>query len=143
MIGDYIKVGDCFKTAKTVSETDVYLMAGITGDFHAVHVNEEYMEKNHYGKRIAHGVLSLALTSTTAGIAADAVPMLSVAYGYDKVRFLKPVFFGDTLTTKYTYMTIDEDKMKTTAKVEVTNQRGELVMVAEHILKFFEENADE
>jgi len=133
------KIGDTISFTKTISESDVYLFAGISGDFSQMHVNEEFMRKTPYEMRIAHGVLSLALASTASTMIQVQArsPIPSMSYGYDRLRFLKPVFFGDTLTAKYTITEIDEENLKSFAKAEVFNQNDELCMVAQHILKFF------
>ncbi len=97
----YVKPGDSVSFAKTVGETDIYLFAGITGDFAVNHVNEQYMARSKYGKRIAHGALLIGFASTCSsmmidkchGTAGDETP---VSLGYDKVRFLGPVYIGDT-----------------------------------------------
>jgi len=60
----YVKPGDSVSFAKTVGETDIYLFAGITGDFAVNHVNEQYMAKSKYGRRIAHGALLIGFAST-------------------------------------------------------------------------------
>ena len=91
----YLKIGDTTSFTKTVSESDVYQFAGITGDFSPNHVNKAYMEKSSYGRLMAHGALIVGFMSTvsTQIIAhsreAEETP---VSVGYDKVRFLKPVF---------------------------------------------------
>ncbi|THE10513.1 MaoC family dehydratase [Bacillus timonensis] len=133
------QVGDTISYTKTISESDVYLFAGITGDFSQMHMNEEFMKNTPYKTRIAHGVLVFALGSTASTLiqvqARSEMP--SVSYGYDRLRFTNPVFFGDTLTAHYTIIQIDEENLKSYAKVEVYNQKGELCVVAQHILKFF------
>lgn len=133
------EIGDTISFTKTISEADVYLFAGVTGDFSQMHVNEEFMKKTPYKTRIAHGVLSLALASTASTMIQVQArsPIPSMSYGYDRLRFIKPVFFGDTLTAKYTITEIDEENLKSFAKAEVFNQNNELCMVAQHILKFF------
>jgi len=136
------KVGDIVTTAKTVSESDVYLFAGITGDFHPNHTNEEYMSKSVYGHRIAHGMLTMSLASAASAKAVMMSGIRAVNYGFDKARFLKGVYFGDTLTTHYKIEEIDEDKMTSTADIKVFNQRNELCFVARNILKFFDEPTD-
>src|SRR3954467_1211287 len=98
----YVKVGDSVSFAKTVGETDIYLFAGITGDFSVNHVNEQYMARSKYGKRIAHGALLVGYMSTCStlmieqcrGTAGDETP---VSLGYDRVRFLGAVTIGDTV----------------------------------------------
>jgi 3-hydroxybutyryl-CoA dehydratase len=125
--------------SKTVSESDVYLFAGITGDFAPNHVDEQFMRKTPYGRRIAHGALLVGYMSTAStmvnNLMAERVPSIfPVSLGYDKVRFLKPVFLGDTITVRYTVDSIDVAKNRTLAKVEVTNEKGELVAVATHLM---------
>ena len=137
----YVAIGDEVTFAKTVGETDVYLFAGITGDFSGNHVNEEFMAKSGYGRRIAHGVLMVGFMSTAStlmiekckGAAGHETP---VSLGYDRIRFLGPVFIGDTVTVTYKIAEIDQDRRRSRSDIEVRNQRGELVTVAQHILKW-------
>jgi acyl dehydratase len=124
-----------------VGETDVYLFAGITGDFSGNHVNEEYMRGSAYGTRIAHGALLIGYMSTTSTmICARAIERgldeTPVSLGYDRARFLKGVRIGDTVTVTYTIEETDAQNRRSRSKIEVTNQKGELVAVAEHILKW-------
>ena len=135
----YVKVGDVATFTKTVSESDVYMFAGITGDFAPNHVNKAYMEKSSYGKLMAHGALMVGYMSTASSKAiehcrdADETP---VSLGYDRLRFLKPVFLGDTVTVHYEITAIDEEKRRSTADIKVTNQDGDLTAVGQHILKW-------
>jgi acyl dehydratase len=101
----YVNIGDGARFSKTVGEYDVYGFAGITGDLAPNHVDKAYMEKSSYGRLQAHGALmvgymstasSLAIANTRAG--ADETP---VSLGYDRIRFLGPVYFGDTITVEY------------------------------------------
>ena len=130
------KVGESKSWSKTVTESDVYLFAGITGDLSRNHINEEYMKTTPYGTRIAHGVLTLGISCSASTAFTEMSPVPCVSYGYDKVRFLKAVLIGDTLDVTYTLESIDEENSKTFAKMEVKNQKGELCTVATHILKF-------
>jgi 3-hydroxybutyryl-CoA dehydratase len=132
-----LEIGESVSFSKTVGETDVYLFAGITGDLSGNHVNEEYMSKTPYKHRIAHGVLSIGFASTTSTLMVDKTKMNAVSYGYDRIRFIKPVFIGDTITVSYTIAEIDEESLKTISNIEVINQKGELCTVGKHILKFF------
>jgi 3-hydroxybutyryl-CoA dehydratase len=125
--------------SKTVSESDVYLFAGITGDFAPNHVDEQFMRKTPYGRRIVHGALLVGYMSTAStmvnNLMAERVPSIfPVSLGYDKVRFLKPVFLGDTITVRYIVDSIDATKNRTLAKVEVTNEKGEIVAAATHLM---------
>lgn len=127
--------------SKTVGETDVYLFAGITGDFAANHVDEETMKRTSFGRRIAHGALMVGYMSTASTIMAAQGLSLgentnAVSLGYDRMRFLKPVFLGDTVTVTYTVTSVDEQRLRSEAKVEVSNQCGELVAIATHIMKW-------
>ena len=125
---------------KTVSESDVYLYAGITGDFSPNHVNQVYMERSVWGRRMAHGMLLTGFISTASTMAIadtrDGAEETPVAVGMDRLRFLKPVFIGDTVTVSYRIDRFDATKRRTFAKVEVTNQDGELVAVADHLLQW-------
>ena len=135
----HVAVGETVSFSKTVGETDIYLFAGITGDFAGNHVNEEYMKKSRYGKRIAHGALMVGYMSTASTLMIDravrqGIDATPVSLGYDRVRFVGPVFINDTITVTYTITSIERERDRTRSKVEVTNQDGETVAVAEHIL---------
>ena len=133
-----IPIGTRVEFAKTVGESDIYLFAGITGDFSPNHVNAEYMKTTPYGGIIAHGVLVIGLMSTCSTRVLDHAlsqrPVVS--YGYDRIRFIKPVRVGDTVTVTYEIVAADQQEAKTTAAITATNQHGETVAVATHILKF-------
>jgi acyl dehydratase len=136
----YVAVGDSASFTKTVGETDVYLFAGITGDFSPNHVNQAYMERSSFGRRQAHGALLVGFMSTASTLAiagsregADETP---VSLGYDRVRFLAPVYFGDTVTVDYTIASIDVERRRSNGDIKVTNQDGTLVAVATHILQW-------
>ncbi len=136
-----VTVGQSIRFSKTVSESDVYLFAGITGDLSDVHCNEQYMETSAFGHRIAHGVLSMGFMSTASTVmftpyVAKYVGLTPVSLGYDRVRFVGPVFFGDTVTVSYTIDRLDGAKNRTFSNVEVRNQRGEVVAAAVHIMKW-------
>lgn len=125
-----VPIGTSAVFTKTVSESDVYLYAGISGDFSPNHVNEEYMKAGRYGRRIAHGTLLLGLMS-----AASARLNLgrTASLGYDRVRFVAPVYFGDTITTEYRVSRYDHEKNRVYADVSCRNQRDEVVAVAINI----------
>src|SRR5262245_30637861 len=136
----YVKVGDGARFSKTVGEYDVYSFAGITGDFSPNHVDQSYMERSSYGRRQAHGALMVGYMSTASTLAiagtragADETP---VSLGYDRIRFLRPVHFGDTTCVEYCITAIDPERRRATASIEIKNQNGELVTVGTHILKW-------
>ena len=137
----HVSIGETVKFSKTVSESDIYLFAGITGDFAPHHVNEEYMRASPFGQRIVHGALLVGFMSTTSAMmiarcVEKGIDETPVSVGYDRIRFVKPVFIGDTVTVVYTIATVDHEKRRTTAKIEISNQRGEVVAVGDHILKW-------
>ena len=119
---------------KTVSESDVYLFAGITGDYSPVHIDAEYAARQAVGERVAHGILLLGLMSAAASQWARREQLDILSYGYDVVRFVKPVRFGDTITVAYAKDHQDGTGRKIFSRVDAHNQRGELVCVAQHIL---------
>ena len=132
---DDIKVGLKTRVTKTVSESDVYLFAGITGDFDPNHVDEEYTKKTSLGHRVAHGALIVGYTSAASTKILEDFDRPMVSVGYDRIRFLKPVYFGDTLTIDYVIESIEREKERTIAKIEVKNQKDELVAVLTHIMQ--------
>jgi acyl dehydratase len=120
---------------RTVTETDIVIHAGQTGDFFPHHMDEEWCKTQPFKKRIAHGTL---IFSIAIGLTADVVNETAMTYGYEKLRFIKPVFIGDTITTTVTISAKAEHKKPgfglITEAVEVHNQHKELVMVCSHIL---------
>ena len=136
----HVKVGDTASFSKTVGEYDVYSFAGITGDFSPNHVNKSYMEKSSYGRLQAHGALMVGYMSTASTLAiahtradADETP---VSLGYDRIRFLAPVYFGDTITVDYRIGATDPERRRATGDIKITKQDGTLVAIATHILKW-------
>ena len=135
----YVKVGSKTTFSKTISESDVYLFAGITGDFSPNHINRQYMERSSYGRLMAHGALLVGFMSTVSTMAiaetreADEIP---VSVGYDRIRFLLPVFLGDTVTVTYKIIEIEHSRKRSYADIELINQNRELVAVAKHILQW-------
>jgi acyl dehydratase len=136
-----IAVGDAARFAKPITERDLLLTAEITGDDDPLHVDAEYAARTAFGRRIAHGALVLGLLSTTASLIArraiaagcDGVP---VSLGYDRVRFLAPVFIGDTLTADYRVEQLEPARARAESLGEVRNQDGALCLSARHILRW-------
>ena len=136
-----VQVGDSSSFSKTVGESDIYGFAGITGDFGNAHINEEQMKNTPYEKRIAHGALLVGFMSTASvqlgnNIDLSALSLQPVSLGYDGIRFLGPVFIGDTVTVNYSVIEIDEVKKRSVASIEVKNQNGDLVAVGKHTMKW-------
>ena len=137
----HVSVGEQVTFSKTVGESDIYMFAGITGDFSGNHVNEQYMSKSSFGHRIAHGALLVGFMSTTstmmiARCVERGIDETPVSLGYDRIRFTGPVYINDTVNVTYTVAEIDEERRRALSDIEVVNQRGETVAVAQHILKW-------
>lgn len=133
---DY-RIGDVRETgARTITEADIVLHAGQTGDFFPHHMDAEFCKETEFGQRIAHGTLTF---SVGVGLTASFVNPVAFSYGYEHLRFIKPVFIGDTI---HTVVTVSEkkdhrkhpDKGIVTEHLDIINQRGETVMVADHLL---------
>jgi acyl dehydratase len=132
---DDISAGLRTTFSKTVSESDVYLFAGITGDLDPNHVDEEFCRGTSLGHRVAHGALIIGYMSAASSRILEDFDRPMVSVGYDRIRFLKPVYLGDTITVDYVITALDPARERIVAKVEVKNQRGELVCVADHIMQ--------
>lgn len=137
-----MRVGDTFKTAaRTVTETDIVLFAGLTGDYHPAHTDDEYAKKmSLFRKRVAHGFLVLSICNgllVRSGVIDMEVKGLLL--GINNVKFLKPVSIGDTIRVEY--QLVEKRQSKTypdmdiiTLKGTCINQSDETVMTYEHII---------
>jgi 3-hydroxybutyryl-CoA dehydratase len=131
----YINIGETETFTKTISEYDVYGFAGIVGDFYGVHLDEEFAKKTQYGTRIAQGALSVGLISTVMGYMARRFPPPgAVSYRYD-IKFVKPVFIGDTITAKLELAEKEEEKRRCIFKAYCVNQHGEVVAEGKTYMK--------
>lgn len=126
---------------RTITEADIVLHAGQTGDFFPHHMDEAWCSTQPFRHRIAHGTL---VFSIGIGLSAREINEASMTYGYERLRFIKPVFIGDTLYTTLTIKDKKEHKRPgqglVTELVEVFNQHKELVLVCEHILLINKKN---
>jgi monoamine oxidase len=123
-------------SGRTITESDVVFHAGHTGDYFPHHVDAEFARETPFGQRIAHGTMTFAIG---IGLTASQINPVAFTYGYDRLRFPKPVFIGDTIHTRVTIKEKQPDaKRPDSGRVieacEVINQRGEVVMYCEHIL---------
>ena len=126
-----LEVGQSASFSKTVSEADVYLFAGISGDFNPVHVNAEYAKESMFKRRIAHGILTASFISTVLG---TKLPGPGAIYAKQDLKFLAPVFFGDTLTATCTVKEIIAEKKRVIMDCVVSNQDGVNVLTGEATL---------
>ncbi len=119
-----IKIGDKASMSKTITETDVYLYAGITGDLNPLHINEEAAKNFMFKGRIAHGMLTAGLIST---VLAMYLPGPGTIYMGQELKFVAPVRFGDTITAKVEVVEIIKEKI-VKLKTDCINQEGTLVL---------------
>ena len=120
-----IQLGDSASFTKTVTETDIVLYAGITGDMNPAHLNAESAKDSMFGQRIAHGMLSAGFISAVLGMY---LPGPGAIYMGQELRFVKPVYIGDTVTATATVIERIEEKNRIRLETVVTNQRGETVI---------------
>jgi len=132
---DYVRGATRSTTGRTITEADIVLHAGQTGDFFPHHMDAAWCATQDFGQRIAHGTL---IFSVGIGLTATVINPRAMSYGYDRLRFVKPVFIGDTIYSKVE-ITDQRDHPKRTAHgivvetVTVTNQRQETVLVCDHL----------
>jgi 3-hydroxybutyryl-CoA dehydratase len=121
-----INVGDTASFTKTITETDVVLWVGLTGDLNPIHIDHEYTKTTRFGKVLVPGVLVLGLISNV---------MTQVAFGHvyanQSIKFLKPVYIGDTITATGTIVEKIESKNMIRVETKCVNQDGALVMIGE------------
>ena len=122
---DKLQVGDAAEFAKTVSETDIYLYAGITGDFNPAHVNENYAKNTFFKTRIAHGMLTAGFISA---IIANQLPGPGTIYLKQELSFLAPVHIGDTITARVEILELNTEKNRVRLKTTCSNQDGVMVL---------------
>ena len=131
--------------SRTIAESDVYLFAGITGDNSPNHTDDAFMRGTQYGERVAHGALIVGFMSRASTMVAELTPkghpLFPVSLGYDRIRLLKPVFIGDTITIAYEVTAYDDATKRSTGAITVTNERAETVAVATHIMKWLEKSS--
>jgi 3-hydroxybutyryl-CoA dehydratase len=120
-----IKIGDMDYFEKTISETDVYLFAGITGDLNPAHINQVESEKTVFKGRIAHGMLVSSLISTVLGMY---LPGPGTIYLGQELKFLAPVRVGDTIKAEVEVIEKIEEKNRLKLKTTCTNQEGKVVV---------------
>ncbi len=133
---DYI-VGELRETfGRTITETDFVVHAGHTGDFFPHHMDAAWCATQPFGQRIAHGTMTFAIG---IGLTATEINPRAFTYGYERLRFPRPVHIGDTIRSTVTIGRLADDPKRpghgqVVEVVETRNQRGETVMYCEHIL---------
>lgn len=128
---DQISVGQSAGVAKTISESDVYLFAGVTGDHNPIHLNEQYATGTPFGGRIAHGMLGAGLISAALG---TQLPGPGAIYLSQTLKFSAPVRFGDTITATVTVKELNPEKNRVILDTACTNQSGTVVIMGEAVI---------
>lgn len=121
-------IGETASFSKTISEYDVYAFAGITGDLNPVHIDRVAAEASPFGKRVAHGMLTASLLSTVLGAR---LPGPGTIYLSQTLKFLKPVFIGDTVTATVEVAELVPAKSRVRLATRCTNERGDVVAEGE------------
>jgi 3-hydroxybutyryl-CoA dehydratase len=122
---DQLKIGDKASTTKTISESDVYLFAGITGDLNPAHTDEISASSGIFHGRVAHGIL---VTGLISAVLAMKLPGPGTIYLGQEAKFTKPVYFGDTITATCTVLSVRSEKNIVNLETVCTNQKGETVI---------------
>ena len=128
---DQIAVGDADTFTKTVSETDIYLFAGVTGDLNPAHIDESYASGTFFKTRIAHGMLSAGFISAVIGMK---LPGPGTIYMKQDIKFLAPVRIGDTITARAEVIEINGEKNRVTLRTTCTSGDGTMVVDGEALV---------
>jgi 3-hydroxybutyryl-CoA dehydratase len=136
---DDYQIGDKAVFTKTISESDVYQFAGISGDFYPLHINKAIAEKTRFRQRIAHGVLTTGLISTVLGTPLQGPGVGNAVEMQLILNFTAPVFFGDTITAEAEVIEKIEAKRIVRLKTVCRNQDGKVVIDGEAKLKLLKE----
>jgi len=128
---DTMKIGDREWVRRTITDADIANFAGVSGDFNPLHTDEEYAKTTIFGKRIAHGFFTGMLVTYLIG---NKLPGAGYVYMKQDLKFLKPVFSGDTLTAQVEVVEKIDEKKRVLLRTFCLNQKGELVLDGEAML---------
>jgi len=129
---DQLNIGDKASFSKTLSESDVYLFAGITGDFNPAHVNEQEARKSLFEGRVAHGMLVAGFLSTVVGMQLPGPGSILVR---QELKFLAPARIGDTVNAEVEVLEIHPRRNMVILGAIVTNQDGRKVIQGKAVVK--------
>jgi acyl dehydratase len=132
-----LRVGQAFAgQPKPIGDGEFALFARLTGDDHPIHYDDAFAAKTRFGKRLAHGLLLMGMTALGASQMSRRLHEAMVAFAEQRCRFLKPVFIGDVVTSRFEVAAIDHKQDRDTAlvrfNVRLLNQRGDVVLEGEH-----------
>ena len=129
------EVGDRFQSpSKTLTDAHFMFFAGMTGDAHPLHYDDEYAKKTRFGRRLAHGLLLTSMTAVGASSLAAIIEESIVAFVEQTTRFKGPAFIGDTIKPEHEIVALERKRSAglLTLRVTLTNQRGETILEGEH-----------
>jgi len=132
---DDFAIGDRFGSpGKTLTDAHFMFFAGMTGDAHPIHYDDEYAKKTRYGRRLAHGLMLASLTAVGASTLAPLVEASIVAFVEQVTRFRAPAFIGDTIYPEHEIVGLERKRSAglLVLRVALRNQRGEVVLEGEH-----------
>ena len=135
----FLEVGETAEYTRRIEAEDIAAFACISGDDDPVHTDPDFAARTAFGRCIAHGAHVMGLLSTTASMmsrrsVARGATGTPVSAGYDRIRFTRPVFAGETLTARYAIEEVDDARGRTHARMEVVNQDGQTCLVGTHVL---------
>jgi 3-hydroxybutyryl-CoA dehydratase len=129
------KVGDHFESpSKTLTDAHFMFFAGMTGDAHPLHYDDEYAKRTKFGRRLAHGLLLTSMTAVGASTLAPIIEESIIAFVEQTTRFKGPAFIGDTIKPRHEVVALDRKRSAglLALRVTLTNQRDEIVLEGEH-----------
>jgi acyl dehydratase len=132
---DDFAVGETFESpAKTLTDAHFMFFAGMTGDAHPLHYDDEYAKKTRFGRRLAHGLLLTSLTAVGASTLAPIIEDSIVAFVEQRTNFRGPAFIGDTVKPRHEIVALERKRSAglLTLRVTLENQRGEIILEGEH-----------
>jgi acyl dehydratase len=137
LFAEDLAIGQIFAgEPRAVGDEEFDLFARLTGDDHPIHYDDAYAGKTRFGKRLAHGLLLMSMTALGATVMSRRLHEAMVALAEQRCRFLKPVFVGDVVTSRFEVTAIDRKPGRDTAlvrfKVRLLNKAGEAVLEGEH-----------
>ena len=126
-----LNIGDSDRFSKTITEADVVMFAGITGDLNPAHIDEAYAQGTFFKTRIAHGMLSAGFISAVIG---TRLPGPGTIYMHQSLDFLAPVAIGDTVTAIVEVIEKIEEKERVRLKTTCVNQKGATILNGEALV---------
>jgi 3-hydroxybutyryl-CoA dehydratase len=127
-----LSIGDAAETTRTISQDDITRFAEISGDFNPVHLDADYARNTQFGRTIAHGPIALALAAGLLGMELPGVGSIAIS---NVIRYRKPIFAGDTVTTRVEVTEINAERRRVTLAMTWTNPDGVVVADGEAVLR--------